>query len=229
MGRSSSSSRCEVEDDSLPSYQSDAEKSGIKSLTKGGATSKKPSSSRISSETDDDLNELVSERPEIVRDRPTPTPEQRPKEELLKEIQRGKLLKQTLDVNDKSDPVDVGRVLHQHIAPRVFSKEVRKLMREISREEKKKKLKKVQTSDRSAPYIPKDMEIYFYGGGDKSKDKALPPVSRTLPNCTDGGAGQDGDPPPRPPLPGELYFKEKEKRHRHQKSKHHSKHHRKDR
>ena len=98
---------------------------------------------------------------------------------------------------------------------RVFSKEVRKLMREISKEERRHKLKKVQTSDRSAPYIPKDMEIYFYGGGTAS-DKALPPVSRTIPNSS-----EESDPPPRPPLPGELYFKEKEKRrHHHHKSKH---------
>ena len=56
---------------------------------------------------------------------------------------------------------------------------------------KKRRLKKVSTRDKSAPYIPKDMEIYFYAGPNKKEDKdhtnknlpPLPPVSRTLPNA----------------------------------------------
>ena len=119
----------------------------------------------------------------------------------------------------KFEVKDVGRVLHKHIAPRVFSKEVRQLMHDISKSERK--LRKVSTRDRSAPFIPKDMEIYFYAGPSNDKTKAPPPASKPLPTKT------EESPAPPSPLPAEVYYKEKKKRHHHHhKSRHH---HRKDR
>ena len=126
--------------------------------------------------------------------------------ELKAAIQKGKKLKRTYNRSDSSDPVGAGKVLHRHIAPRVFTSEVRDLMHDIAshggvnpddskdesrKDKKKRKLKKVSTRDKSAPYIPKDMEIYFYAGPNKKEDKdhtnknlpPLPPVSRTLPNA----------------------------------------------
>lgn len=126
--------------------------------------------------------------------------------ELKAAIQKGKKLKRTYNRSDSSDPVGAGKVLHRHIAPRVFTSEVRNLMHDIARhggvnpddskdesrkDKKKRKLKKVSTRDKSAPYIPKDIEIYFYAGPNKKEDKdhtnkslpPLPPVSRTLPNA----------------------------------------------
>ena len=47
------------------------------------------------------------------------------------------------------------------------------------------KLHKVTVNDRSAPYIPKDIEIYFYSSGPNVDKKAtttlLPPVSKQAP------------------------------------------------
>ena len=125
--------------------------------------------------------------------------------DLMVSIQKGKKLKRTFNRSDSSEPVGAGKVLHRHIAPRVFTNEVRDLMHDIARhggihqddnkedgrkDKKKKRLKKVSTRDKSAPYIPKDMEIYFYAGPAKKEDtdqknKALPPVSRVLPNATE--------------------------------------------
>ena len=112
-------------------------------------------------------------------------------------------LKRTFNKSDYSDPVGAGKVLHRHIAPRVFTNEVRNLMHDIAKHgglhpddkeekkgKKKRRLKKVSTRDKSAPYIPKDIEIYFYAGPTKEKNSEkkdqsipLPPVSRTLPNA----------------------------------------------
>ena len=66
------------------------------------------------------------------------------------------------------------------------SKSVKSSRIDSRKDKKRKRLKKVSTRDKSAPYIPKDMEIYFYAGPTKKeeeKNKALPPVSRTLPNA----------------------------------------------
>ena len=90
--------------------------------------------------------------------------------------------------DDKSQPVEAGKVLHKHLAPRVFTREVRDLMHEIQqfdKKDKKSKLKKTKTYDRSKPYIPKDIEIFFYGGKDvdkNNKNLAPPPKSREIPN-----------------------------------------------
>jgi hypothetical protein len=40
------------------------------------------------------------------------------------------------------------------------------------------KLNKVRVNDRSAPYIPKDIEIYFYSRPNSDKKAAPPPASR---------------------------------------------------
>ena len=90
--------------------------------------------------------------------------------------------------DDKSQPVEAGKVLHKHLAPRVFTREVRDLMHEIQefdKKDKKSKLKKTKTYDRSKPYIPKDIEIFFYGGKDvNTKSLPPPPKSREIPNKT---------------------------------------------
>ena len=125
--------------------------------------------------------------------------------DLLASIEKGKKLKRTYNRSDSSEPVGAGKVLHRHIAPRVFTNEVRDLMHDIARhggvnpddtkedsrkDKKKRRLKKVSTRDKSAPYIPKDMEIFFYAGPNKKEENTknsslppLPPVSRTLPNA----------------------------------------------
>ena len=136
----------------------------------------------IDEDMDQDTDEVHEEEDEqsLAQEEVPPviTPDSR--KELMLEIQRGKLLKQTMSKNDKSDPIDVGRVLHKHIAPRVFSKEIRKLMHDINKSERK--LRKVKTSDRSAPYIPKDMEIYFYAGPNNDRTRAPPPASKPIPS-----------------------------------------------
>ena len=70
------------------------------------------------------------------------------------------------------------KVIHKNIAPRVFNRDVRKLVRDITNEDHKKRLKKVKTNDKSKPFIPADVEIYFYGGKNVSADAPLPPTSK---------------------------------------------------
>jgi hypothetical protein len=98
---------------------------------------------------------------------------------LLRAIEVGKPLKHA-NTDDKSDPVEAGKVLHKHIAPRAFTQSHRKLMQSIDGKVDKSKLNKVKMNDRSAPFIPKDIEIYFYSGPNTDKRAALPPVSRQL-------------------------------------------------
>jgi len=98
---------------------------------------------------------------------------------LLQSIQIGKELKRT-SVNDKSEPVEAGKVLHKHIAPRAFTRSHRELMKSIDGKVDKSKLNKVKVNDRSAPFIPKDIEIYFYSGPNTDKKAAPPPMSRPV-------------------------------------------------
>ena len=44
----------------------------------------------------------------------------------------------------------------------------------------KQRLKKVKTNDKSAPYIPEDVEIYFYGGQNANKAAPPPPLSTKI-------------------------------------------------
>ena len=108
--------------------------------------------------------------------------------ELLSSIQNSKPKLKRAVSDDKSQPVEAGKVLHKHLAPRVFTREVRDLMHEIQqfdKKDKKSKLRKTKTYDRSKPYIPKDIEIFFYGGKDvNTKSLAPPPKSREIPNKT---------------------------------------------
>ena len=104
--------------------------------------------------------------------------------QLLKSIQGGKKLKRA-NTNDKSEPAEAGKVLHKHIAPRAFTRSHRQLMKSIEGKVDQAKLHKVTVNDRSAPYIPKDIEIYFYSSGPNVDKKAtttlLPPVSKQAP------------------------------------------------
>jgi hypothetical protein len=103
---------------------------------------------------------------------------------VLKHCQQdGKQLKRTTSINDKSEPAEAGKVLHKHIAPRAFTRGHRQLMKSIEGKVDHAKLNKVKVNDRSAPYIPKDIEIYFYSGPNSDKKSTtLPPVSRLAPD-----------------------------------------------
>jgi hypothetical protein len=98
---------------------------------------------------------------------------------LLQSIHQGKKLKHAI-TDDKSEPVEAGKVLHKHIAPRAFTRSHRQLMQSIDGKIDKNKLNKVKVNDRSAPYIPKDIEIYFYSGPNTDKKAAPPPVSKPV-------------------------------------------------
>ena len=105
--------------------------------------------------------------------------------ELLQSIKDSKPKLKSANIDDKSQPVEAGQVLHKHLAPRVFTREVRDLMHEIQQKDHKTKLKKTKTVDKSRPYIPKDIEIFFYGGKDvNTKSLPPPPKSRDIPNKT---------------------------------------------
>ena len=82
------------------------------------------------------------------------------------------------ETSDKSE-IRVGKVIHRNIAPRVFNSDVRSLVRDIAKEDHRKRLKKVKTNDKSKPFIPDDVEIYFYGGpAAKAANAPLPPTSK---------------------------------------------------
>ena len=87
---------------------------------------------------------------------------------------------------------DTVHVQPKHLAPRVATWEVRDLMSEIRGAPAKKKLKKAKTVDKSKPFIPKDMEIYFYAGPNANKSLAPPPASREIPSQ------KSPSPPPQP-------------------------------
>ena len=79
-----------------------------------------------------------------------------------------------------SSEIKVGQVIHKHIAPRVFTRDIRNLVKDISKDDHKQRLKKVKTNDKSAPYIPEDVEIYFYGGQNANKAAPPPPLSTKI-------------------------------------------------
>lgn len=97
---------------------------------------------------------------------------------VLKSIREADLkqLKHT-EVSNNSE-IEVGQVIHKHIAPRVFTRDIRSLVKDITKDDHKKKLKKVKTNDKSAPFIPDDVEIYFYGGQNANKAAPPPPLSK---------------------------------------------------
>ena len=116
--------------------------------------------------------------------------------ELLNAIKSGAPKLKSAQVNDKSEPSEAGKVLHKHLAPRVFTREVRDLMHEI--QNPKIKLKKTKTNDRSKPYIPNDIEIFFYAGPNADRSLAPPPKSRELPS-------KRSPSPPSPPVVPQTY------------------------
>ena len=117
--------------------------------------------------------------------------------DLLNSIKSGGPKLKTAITDDKSQVSEAGKVLHKHLAPRVFTKEVRDLMHEIQNHPSKTKLKKTKTIDRSKPYIPQDIEIFFYAGPNSDHKKlAPPPKSREIPNHK--------SPSPEPPKSSSL-------------------------
>ena len=97
---------------------------------------------------------------------------------VLKSIREGDTPKlKPTEVSNHSE-IEVGQVIHKHIAPRVFTKDVRNLVKDISKDDHKRRLKKVKTNDKSAPFIPDDVEIYFYGGHNANKAAPPPPLSK---------------------------------------------------
>ena len=79
---------------------------------------------------------------------------------------------------EQHSELQLGQVIHKHIAPRVFTRDIRNLVKDISKDEHKQRLKPVVTVDRSAPFIPEDVEIYFYGGQNSNKAAPPPPLSK---------------------------------------------------
>lgn len=73
--------------------------------------------------------------------------------------------------SDRSAPQTAGKVLRFDLAPQVALTSYRDLLRQISNEEKRKKLKKTKTYDRSAPFIPQDIEIFCVGDPPKYPKK----------------------------------------------------------
>jgi len=96
---------------------------------------------------------------------------------VLKSIKEGVPQLKHTETNDHSE-IRLGQVIHKHIAPIVFTKDIRSLVKDISNDDHKQRLKKVKTNDKSAPFIPDDVEIYFYGGQNSNKAAPPPPLSK---------------------------------------------------
>eukprot|EP00092_Neocalanus_flemingeri_P000664 GFUD01000706.1.p1 GENE.GFUD01000706.1~~GFUD01000706.1.p1 ORF type:complete len:1627 (+),score=503.34 GFUD01000706.1:566-5446(+) len=97
---------------------------------------------------------------------------------VLKSIKEGVPQLKHIETSDHSE-IKVGQVIHKHIAPIVFTKDIRCLVKDISNDDHKR-LKKVKTNDKSAPFIPDDVEIYFYGGQNSNKAAPPPPLSTKI-------------------------------------------------
>ena len=85
----------------------------------------------------------------------------------------------------------LGQVIHRHIAPRAFTKDMRCLVKDL-RDDQTKRLKKVKTVDKSKPFIPEDIEIYFYGGNNTDKKAPPPPLSKQPVNSSKKRGGKEG-------------------------------------
>jgi len=96
---------------------------------------------------------------------------------VLKSIKDGVPKLKHAETNEHSE-IKLGQVIHKHIAPIVFTKDIRSLVKDIAHDDHKQKLKKVKTNDKSAPFIPDDVEIYFYGGANANKAAPPPPLSK---------------------------------------------------
>ena len=80
---------------------------------------------------------------------------------LLEDIKSGVELSPTI-TDDRSEPELSGKVIHMNLSPLVCSPDYRTLMRDISHT-RRNSLKHVNTVDRSAPYIPHDIEVFCVG------------------------------------------------------------------
>merc|ERR1719430_1044277 len=96
---------------------------------------------------------------------------------VLKSIKDGVPKLKHTETNENSE-IKLGQVIHKHIAPIVFTKDIRSLVKDIAHDDHRQKLKKVKTNDKSAPFIPDDVEIYFYGGANANKAAPPPPLSK---------------------------------------------------
>ena len=115
------------------------------------------------------------EAPSITSSIPAPPPAL---SGVLNSIKSGQIpVLKHAETHDSSE-LGVGTVIHKHIAPRAFTKDMRCLVKDIRGDEHKKRLKKVKTVDKSRPFIPDDMEIYFYGGNNSDKKAPPPPLSK---------------------------------------------------
>nr|XP_040577314.1 uncharacterized protein LOC121126084 isoform X2 [Lepeophtheirus salmonis] len=90
---------------------------------------------------------------------------------LLKSIEKGVKLRKTSIKHDSSNPMTTGKVLRSDIYPRVLTKPVRNLMRQISNPNIQDTLKVVKTIDKSTPFIPKNLDTYFYGSSQSNNSK----------------------------------------------------------
>jgi hypothetical protein len=153
-------------------------------------------------EEEDEESQLAFESVDVIQQHPAPPPPPPPpptaapsttvpnnlpqshlkeaRSDLLNAIKTKLKTAPTAEDQSESSTEAVGKVLHKHLAPTVFTKEIRDLMHDIQKPDKK--LKKTKTHDRSKPYIPKDIEIYFYAGPNADKKLAPPPASREIPS-----------------------------------------------
>ena len=121
---------------------------------------------------DADRKTLVKDDEEIRRKREIMKNEEKIRN-LLKEINETERfnLKSPDIIKDRSDPMDAGKVLRFDLAPPMALKSYRSLMRQISDENNSRNLRKTKTNDRSAPFIPEDIEVFCVGNGDLLKKK----------------------------------------------------------
>ena len=87
----------------------------------------------------------------------------------------GQRLRPTETTDRSEEQVGLGQVIHRHIAPIVFNRDIRSLVKDIAKDDHRKRLKKVRTVDKSRPYIPDDVQIYFYGAPNADNKAAPPP------------------------------------------------------
>jgi hypothetical protein len=87
----------------------------------------------------------------------------------------GQRLRHTETTDRSEEQEGLGQVIHRHLAPIVFNRDIRSLVKDIAKDDHRKRLKKVRTVDKSKPYIPDDVQIYFYGAPNADNKAAPPP------------------------------------------------------
>ena len=119
--------------------------------------------------------------PPPPRSSSTSSPQQHPPQVLqavLQGIRDGgqqQRLKHTETTDRSEEQAGLGQVIHRHLAPIVFSRDIRSLVKDLAKDDHKKRLKKVRTVDKSRPFIPADVQIYFYGAAHADNKSAPPP------------------------------------------------------